>query len=205
MNPKTFQLLQEADWPTIYKKLILYAEERIHKYRNSNILPLGYSVEDIVQDVIIKTLSGQRTWDPSRGQLLPTLKAQIKSEIDHLYNRKASKSEISFSSFVKNEQESDNSTFVRSPRFRDEQTYNHPEKTFLAKEHQQEQIQRYQKFLQLTETQPELQEVVIAMYLLIENGSEPKPRNIAEYLDISVKQVYNRLKRLKRLVLKGGI
>ena len=75
LEPETLDLLQEMDWSAIRKALLTYTTWRARSYRwnrgESSDLAKGYTVEDVVQEVIVKTFEGVRKWDPEKGQLLP--------------------------------------------------------------------------------------------------------------------------------------
>ena len=49
----------------------------------SELLPgRDFTVDDIVQHVILKTINGERKWDPQKGLLFLWLKYQVKSVMD---------------------------------------------------------------------------------------------------------------------------
>jgi len=85
LDPETLRLLQEADWGVIHEDLLLHAMWRARGYRWNRggdlDLAEGYTVEDVVQEVIAKALSGIRRWDPERGKLLPWLQSHSRSTI----------------------------------------------------------------------------------------------------------------------------
>ena len=56
-------------------------------------LAKGKSCLDVVQDVIVDTLRGTRGWDPQKGELLPWLKDQVRSEMSHLVESREHKYE----------------------------------------------------------------------------------------------------------------
>jgi DNA-directed RNA polymerase specialized sigma24 family protein len=98
LNRKTFNLLREADWGELGKRLLAFAEWRARYYwwRHGKgiVLAKGWTPEDVVQEVIIKTLSGERNWDPQKGHLEPWLRDQVKSVMDALVRSAAHKREV---------------------------------------------------------------------------------------------------------------
>jgi hypothetical protein len=57
---------------------------------------------------------------------------------------------------------------------------------------------RVRSLYQVVENNPELQEVIVVIW----GGCEPQPRYIAHELGLSVREVDNRLKRLRRCASK---
>jgi RNA polymerase sigma factor (sigma-70 family) len=185
LDPGTLKLLQEANWSVIYKDLLAYATWRARSYRwnrGRNLdLAKGYTVEDVVQEVILKMLSGIRKWDPEKGQLLPWLQTQCRSVIDALVKSAGHRREVNnleMESFAKH-----------SPD---------PLEVVLEEEAKTQIHQKVKALFQAVNEEPELREVLQA----IVDGCEPWPRYIALELDISVREVDNRLKRLRRCATK---
>lgn len=81
--------MSKADWNTIGRQLVGYAERRAKRYSwqsgDPSLLAGGNLPEDIAQKVIEKAFSGERNWDPDEIDLLPWLFAQVRSEISNLY------------------------------------------------------------------------------------------------------------------------
>lgn len=112
MDEDIYQQLADQDWSALYPKLVLYAHYRLQvvnyprrtQTRNemraelglerNEELGLGQTVLDVVQTVIVKTFEGTRHWQPVEGPLLPWLKRQVDSEMDHLYQSKGFRTEI---------------------------------------------------------------------------------------------------------------
>lgn len=96
---ETRKLLLEADWSTIRKELLVHATWQARHYRwylgGDEELACGYTIEDVVHEVIVKALSGTRRWDRAKGPLLPWLKMQINSVIDALAQSAAHRREAS--------------------------------------------------------------------------------------------------------------
>ena len=186
LDPETLRLLQEADWSTIRKAMLVHATWQARRYRWSHggnpDLVGGYTVEDVVQEVIVKALSGTRRWNSEKGQLLPWLQAQSRSIIDALAKSASHRREVSIS-------EAESLVSVQSPD---------PLGTVLEEEAEAQTQQKLEALFQAVDGEPELREVL----LVIMDGCEPWPRHIALEIDISVREVDNRLKRLRRCALK---
>lgn len=97
MDTTVFRHFREADWEAIGKRLLAHAIARASYYHwrdGAEVqLAVGQTLEDIVQDVIYRTISGQRRWDPAKGALEPWLLDQVNSLMDHLAKSAANKYE----------------------------------------------------------------------------------------------------------------
>lgn len=143
----------------------------------------GSTVEDVAQEVMVKALSGIRTWDPARGQLLPWLQAQSNSLIDALAKSAAHHHEVNL---------------LKAENLAVDLAAD-PLEIVLEQETRAHLEQKVNLFLQAVETEPELREVLE----VILGGCQPRPRYIAVELGVSVKEVNNRLKRLRRLAMSS--
>ncbi len=92
MDQRIKEHIQKADWRDITLKLAGYASSRArYVFRindNTAVLPMGFSVDSVVQEAIKKLLDGTRKWDPDRVDLLGFLMGAVKSEIGHLMGLK---------------------------------------------------------------------------------------------------------------------
>ena len=140
----------------------------------------GSTPEDVVQRVIEKTLSGERHWDPSKGPLVPWLKDQVKSVIDALATSAPSRREVL--AVERDEEDQEEKELAVQPATQ--------EKSLLTAE-------RVNALFQAVSDDRDLEEVVEA----IMNGCEPTPRHLAAELNVSVQDINNRLKRLRRRAL----
>ena len=88
MDQKVKEHIEKADWHEITIKLASYASKRarsVFRIRdNTAVLPMGFSVESVVQEAIRKFLDGTRKWNPDKVDLLGFLMGAIRSEIGHL-------------------------------------------------------------------------------------------------------------------------
>jgi hypothetical protein len=75
------------DWNDVYRRALLFAAYKMGrlKWRGQafGAIPAGKGPEDIVHDAIMKTISGQRAWNPEIT-LSVHLAGVISSEINHL-------------------------------------------------------------------------------------------------------------------------
>jgi DNA-directed RNA polymerase specialized sigma24 family protein len=203
LTPETFQQLKETDWGAVGQELLAFAIQRIQDYKwgtyNWQELPKGNTPEDIVQHIIEKTLTDKRHWDPHKGPLVPWLKDQVKSVVDALYNSAACRREIPAPTDA---DEDDSDDFRSSQRlaldsFASPANAN-PENILLEKEEAEWAAKRINALFAAVEGEPELQQVLSAMI----DGCEPKPRYIATEIGVSIPEVNNRLKRIRRHALK---
>jgi hypothetical protein len=76
------------DWADLYPRLLLVAAGKLNRLnwrgQRSGAIPGGKTAADIVQDAIVKTMSGQRAWKEQQNSLFDHLAGVISSEISHL-------------------------------------------------------------------------------------------------------------------------
>lgn len=146
------------------------------------ILPGGKTPEDIAHQVIEKALDGTRNYDPVRGSLRSWLRDQARSELSHLVRSAPHRRET-----VLIEDE-----FASDPRSAD------PESVVIALEDNDIVSQSVNAILEAVDGNPDLEEVVEAILY----GCSPKPRHLAEELNVEVDEINNRLRRLRRFLRK---
>ena len=151
----------------------------------------GQSLEDVVQHVIEKTISGERHWDPAKGPLVPWLKYQVKSVIDALANAAVRRHE------TQSAEGDDVEESVAGPGTSRSLSL---EAIVLENEAAAQMAERVDGLFQAVNNDPELEAVMSAIL----HGCEPKPRYLAAELGVSVEDINNRLKRLRRRAMKGG-
>jgi DNA-directed RNA polymerase specialized sigma24 family protein len=183
-----------VDWSAVGKDLLAFAEWRARNYQwgSSGNLAAGPSLEDVVQRVIEKTISGERRWDPAKGPLVPWLKDQMKSVMDALTNAAVRRHETQAPEMDSLEE------FVEGPVASQSLS---PEGILLDKEAAAQMAERADALFQAVNGEPELEAVMNAIL----DGCEPKPRYLAAELGVSVEEINYRLKRLRRRAIKGGI
>jgi hypothetical protein len=154
-------------------------------------LAAGQSLEDVVQHVIEKTISGERHWNPARGPLVPWLKDQVKSVIDALANAAVTRHQTQAPEWDRIE------GFVEGPGASPSLS---PEAILLEKEAAAQAAERADVLFQAVNNELELEAVISAIL----NGCEPKPRYLAAELGVSLEDINNRLRRLRHRAMKGG-
>lgn len=213
LDDETFQALLRFDWGAIGNELLGVAINYSQKYPS-----IGYKTcDDIVQDVIEKTLRGRsitdpesgetlagRSWDPRKGELLPWLKWCIKSELDNSAKKLATKNEFLLID-RKNDVDFEIGINPRIAVLAESENPTDPETILVQKEKEalfNREIDGIYGFVQGNEA---LEELVLAMACHIDEDKtlrKPKRRELANYLDVSVDEINNRFKRLRRHLLK---
>lgn len=206
MDPSVFRQLQDADWEEIGKRLLAFAAWRAQIYWGyvtpETALPKGKSIEDVVNETILKALLGDRIWDPDKGPLEPWLRDQIKSELDALAKSWAARHEME----VPLDQEGEELWELIAGEALQQATYpphdsTNPEELALRKElsDAEEKIAEglITAIYEAADNDTELVEIVDA----VQAGAEPKPRYLAESLGVPVEEIYNRIRRLRRRVV----
>jgi len=186
LDRRTHEMFYKQDWSKLTRELLAFAMWWAGNYAwgkpGADHLALGQTCEDVVQLVILKTLAGERRYDPDKGELLPWLKDQVKSIIDHLAR----------SAGHRRESETLQEEAIGPP--------SNPEEGLLDEQARREADQRIEWLLRAVETKPELLDILMAIL----HGCEPKPRCLAGELRVSVREINNRIKRLRRLALTVG-
>lgn len=202
MTPEVFKKLQEVDWGDLGKRLLAFAIWFVNNYQwRTNApweLPRGMTVDDIVQQVIVKTLSGIRQWDPAKGPLEPWLKDQIKSVIDELYHSATHRHEMPIPEGADDGDPLEATLLGLKGNILSHETESlNPESHVLETEEAEIGKQKISGLFGLIK-EPELQRVLEAIL----DGCEPKPRFLSNELGLDVDEVNNRLKRIRRYALK---
>lgn len=206
MDNRTFRMLQEADWSAIGKELVAFTIWCIRgytwKYGGAFEIPQGHTAEDIVQHVIVKTLSGERNWDPDKGELRPWLRWQVRSVVDAFANSAAHRHE---------DLPLEDDSGSTDPEWLDYLSTNSqttmadtPEEVLITEE---ETEQRVTVLFEVVEGDKDAEQLLDWILEAAIDGGDYKPRDIAVALDVPVKRVYNCIRRIKRRALKriGGI
>lgn len=198
LNPEIFRHFQSMPWSDIGKHLTLYAIRRAQFYgwvdSTSQLLSgRDFTIEDIVQHVILKTINGDRNWDPSRGPLFNWLKYQVNSVMDAWINSEPGKHEIPFGDDDVDENASERSDTIAIEDARDEMAV-HPEEDMMNRETAQENSERVGLIFQVVSDDPELVELVEYIY----QTGETRPRFAAQELGTTVEDINNRKKRFFR-------
>lgn len=133
---------------------------------------------------------------------MPWLKDQVKSVIDALAKSAPHRRETSVP------EGEDGEELIDRVEYRSFEINNlaaarssDPERIVLEKEATEELERKVDTLFQAVDGDPELEEVLNAII----SGCEPKPRYLAAELGVPVEDIYNRMKRLRRRALKGGL
>jgi hypothetical protein len=176
------QALLAVNWAEVGVRLVAYATWKARnlqwRTRQAWELAAGKTPEDVAAEAIVKVLDGTRVWDPAKIPLLPFMQGVVDSLMSHLAG--------SLDNRIQQRWEA-----MAPPAA--EQAAADEEKGESA----EERIERLRADLIASGSQ-ELLDVVDA----ITRGCEPKPQAVARWLGISVADVNNRLKRLRRLAFK---
>lgn len=209
MDPRTYKLLQEQEWDAIGRELVLFAMRQAWNYEwrdgGNWELSAGTTVEDVVQEVIVKTIEGVRKWDPDKGALRPWLMAQVRSVMNHLYYSAPRRYEMAIPENDDDEEAVDRMEYrvIKAEGFGATGTGSFSSEEALLRREAEKTIkarmeQRTNMLFQAVSGDLELGQ----MLEVIMNGCEPKPRFLAAELGVPVENIYNRKRRLQRRVAK---
>jgi DNA-directed RNA polymerase specialized sigma24 family protein len=197
LDNRVREIINNADWGVIGKALVAFAEYRVQNYSwrsgSNQVLPLGKTPEDIAQEVILKTISGERTFDPEKGELLPWSKDQVKSIVDALARSAAHRKEVRLEDINR-----DNDVHPPTSSQRELVSLEpSPEQHLINSERAGIIKSRLEKLVSLAAEDPALEKLMEALM----DGCPLKPRFLAEHLGISILETYNLVRRLRRLAL----
>lgn len=193
------KLLQQADWGRIGKGLLAFTVNRIRNYdwfRSDSALPQGKTADDIVQEVILKTIDGTRNWDPDKGPLEPWLRDQVKSIVDALSKSAAHR----HTEYLSND-DKQSGDYLSSEKSVASDLFGSvlsPEDEIIRRDDEKAADESINALLEKVDKEPELVEIITT---ILECDSD-KPREIAMALSVSVTEIYNRIKRLRRFAQK---
>lgn len=199
---QAFQKMTEDEWSGLFNDLLAYTISLVRdKVWRQGLLPKGFTEKDIVQRLVKKTITGERSWDPERIDLRTFLFSQIKSFVSHLFDFKEYKHETHSDVADDDLLEKIDREMLVNPGNNNPYTTS-PEGIFLDADQRGEEKLAAKKMVdalieQCTED-PELEEVLFSVEELLERGMDVRPRDIAEHLGVTREDVYNRIKRLKR-------
>jgi DNA-directed RNA polymerase specialized sigma24 family protein len=197
LNANPLQQFQSQDWGDIGKRLLLYAIKRAQRYgwidSETSLLSGGdFTVDDIVQEVMQKTLSGEWNWNPSQP-LFTWLKLRVNSVMDHWINSKFRKHEIPFADEDLNEEAGEKSNSIEVEDAEDLYAIE-PEVELIEKEDGKDAPIKTNLIFEAIAHDPELEQLVD--YIM--RTSEMRPRIVANDLNTTVDDINNRKKRLYR-------
>jgi len=198
VDPDVLEKLRKQDWNRLGRLLVLHVCHRsgIREWREGQeiVLGLGKSPEDIVGDVVTKLFAGERTWDPTRGELLPTLRRMVESELDHLWRKRARRRERAEPDDPGERETHEGQALSADPTvFPDD-----PHAALESAEQANAASARVAAFFNAVSSEKALEEVIEA----IMEGCEPEPRHLSDHLHVPVKEIYNRLRHLRRKAIE---
>ena len=175
-----------ANYESYFRYLVglveLLTRNAIWGSEGTPVFPGGWSPEDIAQHVILKTLSGERKYDRNRGELKPWLRYQVLSVLSARTKSPENRYEMEL---------------LEEEAIEDRQAIT-PENALIEKQHQETVSQRISALYEAADNDADLLRVMDTM---IDTG-EHRPRFLAEKLNTEIKDIYNLLKRLRRLKRK---
>lgn len=200
VNADLARRLREQDWDRLGRELVAHTlwRCRIRAWQEgAKDIPLGLgkTAQDIVGDVVKKLFAGERTWDPERGELMPTLKRHVQSELDHLWKREAFNRERADPDDLGQQEQQEAAAPGADPLASSPPD---PQQILERKEDLASASARVEALFVAVADEPELAQVLEA----IMDGCDPRPRFLAEHLKVPVTDIYNRLRRLSRKVIE---
>jgi DNA-directed RNA polymerase specialized sigma24 family protein len=182
MEEAIWRILEKIDWEEVTLELIDHADIKVRRLKwkteSNEDLPQGKRVEDIAQEAILKTLSGERKWDPERyPDILIFLKLVVDSFISHLVNSQNHK-------MIQRFPENENGESLESMFSTDNSPT--PEDEIIAYE-------MLDKIYEAIDGDTELQSIMDAIM-----AGYTKSRDIAEVTGFDVNHVYQLRRKLDR-------
>ncbi len=190
LSPEVLKLLSLYPWADTLERLTLYAVRKMDrlKWRNSwkGNPPNGIQAEDIVQDVVLKTIEGTRKWDQNKHpDLYLWLQNQIDSEISNLVRSSWNKKYVSEST-------------LSDPAIIEGVDTNTPESILLNTEEESECDSFFLGLLDFLKDEPILCKIVEAFIGSVEQTQ--KRSDFAQYLGITTAELDAYKKKLLRRV-----
>ena len=183
MDQKIRGHVEKADWREITLKLASYASYRArYVFRikdNAAVLPMGFSVDSLVQEAIRKLLDGTRKWDPDKVDLLGFLRGAVKSEIGHLME-------------LQDNQLTDRSCAIEDFEGLKNEDFN-PEQALIENENKKVLDFAYQSLIEQAEANPEYSMIALCIMQGV-----LKPADIAKETGIEITRVYYLKKRWQK-------
>ena len=186
MNKKIESLLQKQDWPSIYEKLLLYADRKLRNLRwnfGNKISP-----NDMVHCAIESLLDGARSWNPDRVDILALLRGVMDSKLNHLFNSWEEKNIVSIYDFTRDDWNEENELDIKS----DVSLATSPETILLERERRKIAEQILNQITGSINNDRELKIILECMFRGICKDSE-----IAKAAQISIERVYELRRKLK--------
>lgn len=162
-----------------------------------SLLSEGHQLEDIVQEVIVKAISGKRKWDPERGGLVFWLYEQVRSEIDNLHSKLAHQREFPVTMPVGQDEIEDAADHLNAVSSADDIFYHSrpllPEEEVLRKEYIEE---KSRAIWSAVDSDPELEQLIATII----QTQVTKPNELSEILNVPTSEVYRLIRKLRRRI-----
>lgn len=156
-----------------------------------------------MQEALTKTFSGEKRWDPERGDLLSWLRWAVKGDVDRLYHSKSHPPEgvydVELESFEMNEDDElalDKAEYKTNDFLPDGHIGLPPENIVVAAELVKLKVD---VLLEACNGGDDLEEIVFA---IIDGRCIPTPQALSECLDRPVEGIYQQLRTLRRRAAK---
>ncbi len=198
MKTEVYRKLEEADWKAVGKQLAAHATWKAQNFAwrtgDHEDLALGLQGVDIAQIAIEKVLTGERAWNPERGDLLPYLKGVVDSLMSHMDDSLDNTVQTRLAEDEEGKELLDRAEF---------QAVRHDDFGLLSA-HQRSrgtnsdvENERVANLFAAVQGEEDL----MAVLDVVMSSGETKPGEIAAELGIEVTKVNNRLKRLRRAAM----
>jgi hypothetical protein len=196
--------LEQVDWKAIGMALAAYAvgKARNFGWRTGNASDLARGLEpiDIAQRAMELVINRRRKWDPNRGEILPYLKGVVDSIMSHLADCEDNVRQVAFPEGEDGEELQDR-TELDVPGYDYTglltQQIPTPERALRSRDARAED-ERIERLFEAVADDAELTQLLDA---IIETG-ETTAKPLAEHLKTTPADINNRLKRLRRRVIK---
>jgi hypothetical protein len=198
----TVKELLNTDWKETGLRLAGYAAFRARNLAwrtgRSDSLAKGLMPDDIAAQAILSVISGERSWDPEKGPLLPFLKRVVDSLLNHL--AESSDNRRVEPLFSEHEEALHQQRVELLADCGEKVTISQASlvRAELVPEPEDSGERKIQQLFAVAKEKPELAELLQAIL----DFDEVRPRCIALRIGKSVAHVNNCLKRLRRLALK---
>ena len=188
------KLMREADWKGLRPRLVLYADNQIKKHwwkgAKGGSCPEGKTGDDYVTLAMGKLYKGKRNWDPHKVTLFRILKGIISSDISHDTDCVENHRERCEASL---DAPDDDESFVSQLPGRS-----------LTPAEECERNERSQQVMMIlidlvSQDDPDLIGLIECFW-----DEKFTPLEMAEKIKVSVKEVNNRQKRLRRILIRYG-
>lgn len=167
------------------------------------VFPQGQQAEDIVQTVIQKAWDGTRNYDPAKGDLYPWLIDQVRSEVSNLRNHTPSQKEhrYDFSGAEDELHPEDGEPATVDPYAKSSRAGPQLRRAEAALEASDQRSALERRLRSFAQDDPQLTELV---EVIVGGAVKAKPAAYAKALQTDVRDIYQRLQKLRRRLRTVG-